>query len=64
MKISGAQLLAEMLAGYEVSHVFMVPARRFTASIAMVKKRPPIWPMATRARPESPASAWRKWSAR
>src|SRR5437588_9972332 len=26
MKISGAQLLAEMLAGYEVSHVFMVPA--------------------------------------
>jgi acetolactate synthase-1/2/3 large subunit len=26
MKISGAQLLAEMLAGYEVSHIFMVPA--------------------------------------
>jgi acetolactate synthase-1/2/3 large subunit len=26
MKISGAQLLADMLAGYEVSHVFMVPA--------------------------------------
>src|SRR5213592_5125188 len=26
MKISGAQLLAEMLAGYGVSHVFMVPA--------------------------------------
>jgi acetolactate synthase-1/2/3 large subunit len=26
MKTTGAQLLAEMLAGYEVSHVFMVPA--------------------------------------
>ena len=26
MTVSGAQLLADMLAGYEVSHVFMVPA--------------------------------------
>ena len=26
MKVTGAQLLADMLAGYEVSHVFMVPA--------------------------------------
>src|SRR2546430_3837403 len=26
MKASGAQILAEMLAGYGVSHVFMVPA--------------------------------------
>jgi acetolactate synthase-1/2/3 large subunit len=26
MKMTGAQLLADMLAGYEVSHVFMVPA--------------------------------------
>src|SRR5438477_9857251 len=26
MKITGAQILADMLAGYGVSHVFMVPA--------------------------------------
>jgi acetolactate synthase-1/2/3 large subunit len=26
MKVTGAQLLADMLAGYDVSHVFMVPA--------------------------------------
>src|SRR5690348_6163456 len=38
MKITGAQLLADMLAGYEVSHVFMVPAVVRTTFAEMEKR--------------------------
>jgi len=60
-KINGAQCLADMLAGYGVTHVFMVPAvlRRTFAEMERRTKikrihthgenPPPTWPTATRA---------------
>ncbi len=42
MKISGAQLLAEMLAGYEVSHVFMVPALHLRERAPQVHSSHPL----------------------
>ncbi len=68
----GAEVIAEMLAGYGVTHVFMVPAvlRRTFAemerrtSIARIhchgEKSAAYWPTATRARRASRASAWRR----
>ena len=68
----GAEVLADMLAGYGVTHVFMVPAvlrrtfaemerrRKSRACIATARNPLPTWPMAMRARPANPASAWRK----
>ena len=57
VKRSGAEVLAEMLQGYGVTHVFMVPsdpagapwprwngARRSGASRCMPRSRPPTWP--------------------
>ena len=71
-KRTGAEVLADMLAGYGVTHVFMVPAvlRRTFAEMerrtkiarvhTMVKNPRPIWRTVMRARPASPASAWRR----
>ena len=72
-RMTGAECLADMLKGYGVTHVFMVPAvlrRTFAemeqrahhqaASIPTAKSPPPIWRTATRAHPASRASAWRR----
>ena len=71
-KMTGAECLAEMLEGYGVTHVFMVPAvlRRTFAEIerrtkiarihTTARNRPPIWPTVMRAPRASPASAWRR----
>ena len=58
---SGAEVLAEMLQGYSVTHMFMVPSilrrtlaemerrsERSGASRSTPRSRPPIWPTATR----------------
>ena len=70
-KTTGARLFAEMMRGYEVSHIFFVPAFMLKAFAEMedmpiarswctARKPPRTWPTATRARAASPASAWRR----
>ena len=72
-KMLGAECMADMLEAYGVTHVFHVPAvLRKTFAVMETRaprssvctftaRRPrPIWLMATRARPASPASAWRR----
>ncbi len=72
-KMTGAECLADMLNGYGVTHVFMVPAvlrrtfaemeRRGTDQAHPYPRREsprPIWRTAMRALPASPASAWRR----
>ena len=75
-KMTGAQVMAEMLKGYGVTHTFLVPAvlRRSMAemeertNIARIQthgeKSAAYMATATRARARSPASAWRRSSAR
>ena len=66
-KMTGAECLADMLRGYGVTHVFMVPAvlrrtlrrdgaahDRSSASSPTARKPPPTWPTATRARRGKP----------
>jgi acetolactate synthase-1/2/3 large subunit len=72
VKRLGAEVIADMLAGYGVTHVFMVPAvlRRTFAemekrtSIAHIhchgEKSAAYRRTAMRARRASPASAWRR----
>lgn len=72
-RMSGAECMADMLAGYGVTHVFHVPAV-LRKSFAEMERRTNIkrihthgeksaayiWRTAMRALPASPVSAWRR----
>ena len=70
-KMTGARLFAEMMHGYEVSHIFFVPAFMLKAFAEMEdmpiarimvhgERRPRTWRTAMRARAASRAFAWRR----
>ena len=71
-KRTGAEVLADMLAGYGVTHVFMVPAvlrrtfaemerrTRSPASTPTARSPRPIWRTAMPGPPASRACAWRR----